>query len=74
MRNRNKPGEALVRGSGAVDRGNRGAQPPGKTTADGMGSSPRPKQRPVTESPRPKARPKTTTKTYPGRKNTSKNI
>lgn len=70
MRYGNKPG--MDDSAGAVGRGNRNAQPPGKTGEPGMPSSPRPKAKPSMmapkASPRPMAAPKKKQATYPGRK------
>jgi hypothetical protein len=65
-----KPG--MDDSAGAVARGNKNSQPPGKTGEPGMSSSPRPKAKPSmmapTKSPRPVAAPKKKQATYPGRK------
>lgn len=55
-----KPGSDFAKQYGAVERGNRNAQPPGKP-GPGMTTSPRPKPRPeqgMTTSPIPKANPR----------------
>jgi hypothetical protein len=61
MRNTpSKPGSDFAKQYGAVERGNRNAQPPGKP-GPGMTTSPRPQANPnrgMTTSPRPQANPK----------------
>jgi hypothetical protein len=70
MRYGNKPG--MDESAGAVARGNKNSQPPGKTGEPGMSSSPRPKAKPSMMAPksskRPMADPKKKQATYPGRK------
>jgi len=70
MRYGNKPG--MDESAGAVARGNKNSQPPGKTGEPGMPSSPRPKAKPSmmapAKSPRAAVSPKKKQSTYPGRK------
>jgi hypothetical protein len=67
MKTPSKPGSDFAKQYGAVERGNRNAQPPGKSEP-GMTTSPKPKPNPklksgaeMKSSPRPKANPRSQT-------------